>query len=54
MIQTSQYQALVLQLNGLSHAEQMVIIEEREKAVRAIREVCYIYLVGFMTVIMWP
>lgn len=38
MIQTSQYEALSLRLNGLNSAEQALIIEETKKAVRAIRE----------------
>jgi hypothetical protein len=50
MIQSSEYQALSVHLNGLNSAEQTLIIEETKKAVCAIREVCYVYLVGFMTV----
>ncbi|KAG0705076.1 hypothetical protein DFH29DRAFT_908698 [Suillus ampliporus] len=38
MIQTSQYEALSLRLNGLSCAEQPLVIEEIKKAVRAMRE----------------
>ncbi|KAG1754398.1 hypothetical protein EDB19DRAFT_1626773 [Suillus lakei] len=38
MIQTSQYEALRLRLNGLNCAEQTLVIEETKKAVRAIRE----------------
>ncbi|KAG1826927.1 uncharacterized protein BJ212DRAFT_1474135 [Suillus subaureus] len=38
MIQTSQYEALSLRLNGLDCAEQTLVIEETKKAVRAIRE----------------
>ncbi|KAG1789451.1 uncharacterized protein HD556DRAFT_784951 [Suillus plorans] len=39
MIQTSQYEALSLRLNGLDCAEQTLVIEETKKAVRAIREI---------------
>jgi hypothetical protein len=48
MIQTSQYEALSLRLNGLDCAEQTLIIEETKKAARAIREVCHISLAGFI------
>jgi len=43
MIQPSQYEALRLRFDGLSCAEQMLVVEETKKAVRVIREVCYTF-----------
>ncbi|KAG2147181.1 hypothetical protein BD769DRAFT_1346451 [Suillus cothurnatus] len=50
MIQTSQYEALSLRLNGLDCAERALVIEETKKAVHAICEVCNISLAGFIII----
>jgi len=49
MIQTSQYQALSLQLNDSNCTDPERVIEEAKKAVCSIREVSYVYLLGFIS-----